>query len=173
MFNIEKTDDKIEVTKQSQLLIFAFIFFLLEIFLIIAIVVSMAQYGSISAEGIATIIVAQLTIIIVGIYLYIDGSTRLIIDNKGITKITKIKSQFMPWSDIKDFGVSYSGAYRRIKFYCLYFSKDILNVKNKHAKKLRGKMIKFIIEGTKERETILKILPFCTERAIVSPFIGE
>ena len=126
MFNIDKTDDKIEVKKQSQLLTFAFIFFLLEILLIIAIVVSIAQYGSVSAEGIATIIFAQLTLIIVGIYLYIDGSTRLIIDNKGITKITKIRSQFMPWSDIKDFGVSYSGAYRRIRFYCLYFSKSFV-----------------------------------------------
>ncbi len=80
----------------------------------------------------------------------------------------------MSWSEIRDWGLSYCGQTRyEGNTYYLYFSKKVYPVKNECRKKLKGKMIKTFVIGNDYAEAVSKIVPFCSERTGIEPFIGK
>lgn len=173
MLKIKKTDEKTELKKEYSVFIAIWLFILISIYLAVAIITAISQKGFLSPVDIFVIVLTAIGFVSICIYFYIDSTVRLIIDDKGITKNTIIESRFIPWSEVKDFGVSYCYRSRNIRVYCLYFSKKELPVKKNYAKKIKGDAIKFIVDGTEDRKLLLDVLPFCKEQIKLSPFVGK
>ena len=92
-------------------------------------------------------------------------SKYIVISNKGVCVCTWYKKDLIQWSDIKDWGLSYCGQTRgEGNTYYLYFSKHKYSVKNECKKKLKGKMIKFVMFEEDYSNAIDLIIPFCCER---------
>ncbi|MBQ7117482.1 MAG: hypothetical protein IJN88_04665 [Clostridia bacterium] len=76
------------------------------------------------------------------------------------------------WSEIKDFGISYSGQTRgEGNTYYLYFSTDILKQNRKGKKKMNRSVIKVIFTSDDSDAFINEVIPFCRESTNVVPFL--
>ena len=85
-----------------------------------------------------------------------------------------IKTKHYDWSEIKDFGLSYSGQVRGGgNTYDLYFSKKQQKTKNNCKKRLKGDVIKIFIFGDDYRVASEKVIPYCEKYATEPPFVGE
>lgn len=109
-----------------------------------------------------------------GVYAFVTNSKQITINNEGVICNTWFTNDFVNWSEIKDWGLSYCGQTRgEGNTYFLYFSQVVHPIKNDCKKKLKGKMIKTFVIGNDYAEVVSKIIPFCKERLDVEPFIGK
>ncbi len=97
----------------------------------------------------------------------------LIINCDGITIKSILGRDFMAWSEVEDFGLSYDGNGRSGKTYSLYFSKEYKQVKNEKTKVLKGKMLRYIVYEDSSFEVKKWIIPFCKTFCPVEPFVCE
>lgn len=108
-----------------------------------------------------------------GIYTIETNSKRVIINNDGVLCKSLFGMQQIKWSDIKDWGISYSGQARwEGNRYCLYFSKHQCPIKDDCRKKLKGKMIKTFVYEKEYAEAVSRIVPFGKARVTIEPFVG-
>ena len=173
MLDVKKSDEKIEVKKENSFLIFLFVCIFLTIMLSVGIISGIVQNGTLSGVDIFMYIFSVVSFVLFGIYGYTESKMRLIIDSIGVNKITPWKSQTLLWTEIEDFGVSYCGRSKTSTYYSLYFSSSPLKEKNEYSKKLRGKIIKFVVERSEYDQLISVIIPYCKDRTPVSPFVGN
>lgn len=102
-----------------------------------------------------------------------EGSKRVCISGEGVVLRSLLKKVFVPWDEICDYGISYSGkAKGGGSIYDLYFSRDYQQEKNECSKRLRGKIVKISIEGEEYRTLAEVVIPYCRHRCCVAPFIG-
>lgn len=98
------------------------------------------------------------------------------IDDTGVTCKKLFKKSFYSWSDIQDWGLSYCGKAGRVfprNMYVLYFSKTVFPIKNECRKKLKRKKISCYVIGDDYYKSVRQIIPFCSDRTGVQPFIGK
>ncbi|MBO5106092.1 MAG: hypothetical protein J6C29_04260 [Clostridia bacterium] len=113
-------------------------------------------------------------VISMGVFAFVTNSKQITINNYGILCKSWINKKFIKWDDIKDWGLSYCGQTRgEGNTYYLYFSKHECQIKNDCKKKLKGKMIKAFVIGNDYSEAINKIIPFCSEKTNIIPFLGK
>ena len=113
-------------------------------------------------------------VISMGIYAFVTNNKKLEINSEGVLCSTILKKKFLKWSEIADWGLSYCGKTRfEGNTYYLYFSEKPQKIKNECRKKLRGKMIKMYVIGNDYVEAVRDVIPFCTEKTSVEPFIGK
>ena len=99
---------------------------------------------------------------------------KITIDDTGVKCSSIIKTKHYDWSEIKDFGLSYSGQVRGGgNTYDLYFSKKQQKTKNNCKKRLKGDVIKILIFGDDYRVASEKVIPYCEKYATEPPFVGE
>lgn len=112
-------------------------------------------------------------VVIGGIYCFVNGSKKVTIDAQGIFCRSWFEKMFIPWLEVADWGLSYSGQTKgEGNTYEVYFAKHLCETKNDCRKRLKGKMIKtFIYE--KEYQTVVdQMVPFCKEYTTVEPFVA-
>ncbi|MBQ8185174.1 MAG: PH domain-containing protein [Lachnospiraceae bacterium] len=99
---------------------------------------------------------------------------KLTLTRDGIICKYLFSTKFVPWADIQDFGLSYWVTSRSfVKWYYLYFSKEMLKQTSPQQKKLRGPCIKLLISEVSSSEIKEQVLPFCELRTNLLPFIAE
>ncbi len=104
------------------------------------------------------------TVLGFSVYCLISGFKKLEITEGGV----RSGRRFYEWPEIRDWGVSYYATTRGGGFfYCLYFSEKKID------KKLKGKMIKFIVSEKNFHKIINDVIPFCKEKTEISPFIWQ
>ena len=112
-----------------------------------------------------------LSIAIVSFTLYSKQAT---INNDGIICKSFLDKNFIKWSDVKDWGLSYCGKMGgNHNIYYLFFSEHECDTKDECKKKLKGKMIKVYVIGDDYDEALSIIVPFCREKKSVSPFVAK
>lgn len=105
---------------------------------------------------------------------FFEANKRVSIDEKGVYLRTFISKDFLAWSEIKDWGLSYYGQSRGFgEVFCLYFSKNALQCKGTRKKKLKEKMIKIEIFQEEYTRVVETIIPYCKEKTIVEPFVAK
>lgn len=133
------------------------------------------EYDYTGADVFGLIFVCFWTLLVfIGFIISINNATkRIIINSESVICKTLFFKETYLWSEIEDWGLSYCGGTRgEGNTYYFYFSKQQQRIKNECRKNLRGKMIKtFIFEG--DYEAIIKeVIPFCSTRTFIKPFIG-
>ncbi len=109
-----------------------------------------------------------------GIMALIASTKKIIVNDEGVQCRTLFSKHKLLWSEIQDWGLSYCGQTRgEGNTYHFYFSTRHHPIKNKYSKRLKGKMIKTVVIGIEYYEYVNEIIPFCTMRTGVPPFIGE
>lgn len=94
-----------------------------------------------------------------GFFNFIALSKVLILNEHGILCKSIVKETFLNWSEVKDYGLSYSGNTRNgSATFDLYFSKEILETKNADEKKTRSSTIRVMVVGRKYKKVIDKII---------------
>lgn len=113
--------------------------------------------------------------VVFGIVYYMgEYSKYVVISEDGVFCCTCFKKELVVWEDIKDWGLSYCGQTRgKGNTYYLYFSKQEYPIKNDCMKKLKGKMIKKVVFESDYSELVSKVIPFCTEKTNIMPFVGK
>lgn len=103
----------------------------------------------------------------------INATKKVIISIESVTCKTIFSKKEYLWSEIEDWGISYSGNTRgEGNTYDFYFSKNPQSGKNECRKRLKGEMIKtFVFESEYER-VVKDVIPFCSSRTFIEPFIG-
>ncbi len=108
-----------------------------------------------------------------GIYSLLIYSKKIIIDENGITCATVFKKRHYKWTEIKDYGLSYSGQVRGGgNTYDLYFSSKVQKVRNECSKRLKGNLIKIYVFGTDYLNVTENVFPFCKQYTELEPFTG-
>ena len=108
------------------------------------------------------------------VYFMREYSKYIVISKEGISCHTCFKKEFIKWSNIKDWGLSYCGQTRcEGNTYYLYFSEHECPVKNECRKKLKGRMIKTFVISEDYYLVVDNVIPFCEEKTAVMPFIGK
>lgn len=109
-----------------------------------------------------------------GAWALIHGSKKLKLNDEGILHTSWISSEFLPWGELEDYGLSYYGkTNKHLNTYRLYFSKQVHPIRNEYSKRLRGKMIKVDIVDKEYGIAVRSILPFCRQRTNAQNFIGR
>ena len=108
------------------------------------------------------------------VYCLKKGSARIEINDDGIIYKDLFSSYSYRWAAIRDFGISYSGNGKNGNtYYNLYFSTEKQEIKNMEKKKLKGKMIKLVLDYEESMGARDKVIPFCRKRTAVSPFVSK
>ena len=113
-------------------------------------------------------------LVLTGLFIGLTNATKkVIISTEGVTCKTLFSKREYLWSEIEDWGISYSGYTRgEGNTYDFYFSKNQQRAKNECRKRLKGKMIKtFVFESEYDR-VAEDVIPFCSSRTFIQPFIG-
>ena len=107
------------------------------------------------------------------VYGFTVSSSRIVLDENGVTYSSLLRKYSLAWCDVRDWGLSYCGQTRgEGNTYYLYFSDHPCKTKNSCSKKLTGKSIKtYVFEA--EYSLTLNVVPFVSQRTSVEPFIGE
>ena len=99
---------------------------------------------------------------------------KIIIDETGVSCGSLLKNRHFDWSEIKDYGLSYSGQVRGGgNTYDLYFSKKEQKKINNCKKRLRQDVIKICIFGDDYRIASETVIPYCEKYATEPSFVGE
>lgn len=123
--------------------------------------------------GLIFICIWTLIVSVMALCALASNSKKITIDDEGVSCKTWFSKEKLRWSEIKDWGLSYCGQTRwESNTYYFYFSKEQQPIKNECKKKLKGKMIKTVVIGNDYTEIVSKVIPFCTSRTEVEPFIG-
>ena len=102
------------------------------------------------------------------------GGKRVTIDESGVSLEMLFIKKHYDWSEIADFGISYSGRMRNgERHYDLYFSKIKQKEKDKYKKKLKGSMIRTFVFGDEYYKVLREIFTFCNGRTSVEPFVSH
>lgn len=113
-------------------------------------------------------------VLILSINSFITAGKKLILCDKGIYSKTLISEDFLDWSEVEDWGISYAGSSQGGgEIFYLYFSKNIFPIKNARKKKLKGKVIKIEVFGAEYKKIINSVIPYCKKKTLVDPFVGE
>jgi hypothetical protein len=124
--------------------------------------------------GLIFIAIWLLLLLLGGMITLETNSKQIIINYEGISSRSWFTKDFILWSEVADWGLSYCGQTKgEGNTYYLYFSKHICPDKNDCRKKLTGKMVKTFIFENEYEDAVKVIIPFCNERTSVKPFIGE
>ena len=109
-----------------------------------------------------------------GIFELNSGSKKITIDSKGISCKSLFKRQYIEWTDVKDYGISYTGETRyRDSTYYFYFAESLKPTQSDVSKKMDVNTMKIFL-FKKDRDRIEKeIIPFCQQYSKVSPFISK
>ena len=109
-----------------------------------------------------------------GIFELNSGSKKITIDSKGISCKSLFKRQYLKWTDVKDYGISYTGETRyRDSTYYFYFAESLKPTQSDVSKKMDVNTMKIFL-FKKDRDRIEKeIIPFCQQYSKVSPFISK
>lgn len=111
---------------------------------------------------------------VMSLYLVFNILKRTVADANGITVTFLSYKKEIAWINVKDYGLSYSGKARGDgNMYDLYFATEEQKFKNKFRKKLKGNIIKIIIVEDDYNDVVANVIPFCSTKTRVSPFIGE
>lgn len=172
MFKIKRIDNRMEISHKESAIIIVFCITLFTS-LLVGMVVTIALEGW-SVEDIVVLCLCCMTMLLVFTVGFYESSELLLIDDKGITYTAIGTRKFIPWSLLKDFGISYSG---HIKYggsvSTLYFSKEIQEEKNKHSKRLKGDLIKIKVYGNEAERVRDQIIPFCSAYTEIEPYRGK
>ena len=107
-------------------------------------------------------------------YCLFTAYKQITLTQEGIFCATWFGKTYLPWSEVKDWGLSYCGQTKgQGNTYHLYFSDHQCSVKNDCKKKLKGKMIKTYLYGDDYYQATRTIIPFGGELTPVKPFIGK
>ena len=162
---LEKTKNDIILKYDAHLIFNGFLILTTAVFLFSAVFkLILRQKSFVPTDILDIVFVAAFVFTVLGfsVYCLISGFKKLEITEGGV----RSGRRFYEWAKIKDWGVSYYATTRGgDSFYCLYFSEKKLD------KKLKGKMIKFIVSEKNFHKIINVVIPFCKERTDVSPFI--
>lgn len=131
-------------------------------------------YTAANILGLVFVLVWESFVIFAVIWSIKQCSKYIVISKEGVSCCTLLSKEKVLWDDIKDWGLSYCGQTRgEGNTYYLYFSKHECPNKNDCKKKLKGKMIKFILFGEEYQEVLNFVIPFCSEKTNVKPFVGK
>lgn len=109
-----------------------------------------------------------------GISAFALNSKRITVSSEGIGYRTWFKKRMFEWSEIQDWGISFSGRTRgEGNTYYLYFSKNMHKTKNEYKKKLNGDMLKFDVFEKDYSRIVDVVIPFCMKWTRVEPFVGK
>ncbi len=174
MFTISRTDAGIEIKNEKYYLWIIFLSIFMGAMTMVGVFAAVAQNNFNISVGIALAVVYTLLLPALFLYSYVESSVRIVIDNDGVLKSNIWQSMFIPWCEIEDYGISFDmrGQYRTIYYY-LYFSRSKCMDKNVYSKKLRGKMIKYQIDQHGYKKILKEVIPYCTDKAVVVPFVGK
>lgn len=154
--------------------IFALFMAAVGIYLIFGLLPLEENYTVADIVGVVFIVAWVLVVLSMGIYAFVTNSKQLMITDEGIFCDSWFSKDFIKWSDVKDWGLSYCGQTRgEGNTYYLYFSKREHPIKNDCKKSLKGKMIKTFIFDREYADIVTTVIPFCTDRTEVKPFVGE
>jgi len=103
-----------------------------------------------------------------------SGSKKIVIDSEGISCKSLFQRQYIQWTDVKDYGISYKGETRyRDSTYYFYFAESVKPTQSDVSKEIDVHTMKIFI-FKKDRDRIEKeIIPFCRKYSEVSPFISK
>ena len=114
-----------------------------------------------------------LTLLAGGVYSVVTNSKTVTLDARGILCRSLVGQDFILWSEVADWGLSYCGQTKgEGNTYELYFSKHPCLTKNDCRKRLKGKMIRTFVMGNDYEEAVNVIIPFGKERTGVEPFVA-
>lgn len=131
-------------------------------------------YTPMDIFGVIFVCVWIIVVLCMGLFALETCSRKISIDHRGVYCRSWFRKDFLAWSEIRDWGLSYCGQTRgEGNTYYLYFSPDLCTVKNEFSKKLKGKMLKTFVIGDDYADAINKIIPFCREKTGVVPFVAE
>ncbi len=113
-------------------------------------------------------------LVLSGFFIGLTNATKkVIINTEGVTCKTIFSKKEYLWSEIEDWGISYSGNTRgEGNTYDFYFSKNPQSSKNECRKQLKGKMIKIFVFESEYERVVEEVIPFCSSRTFIEPFIG-
>ena len=100
------------------------------------------EFNYVDLSGLIFMLFWTAVVMSMAIYGFRTSIKKVTVNSEGVSiQILFIKNHYY-WSEIKDFGLSYSGSTRGGRhYYDLYFAKEKQKTKNKYKKKLKGKMI--------------------------------
>lgn len=131
------------------------------------------DYGALDYFGLAFLCVWTAIVISFTLFGFISFTKRIIIDQEGIHYSTVMKKELIKWSQIQDFGVSFSGCVgpgKAVCMYDLYFSKEVLKVKKNGKKVLKGKLIKIYLFDDYLSELSDTVFPYCKKFTSVEAY---
>lgn len=103
-------------------------------------------------------------------------STRIKVDETGITRWSLLGKKFISWHDVKDYGITNEGSIAiggrlcRMPASYLYFSKNQLATKKENVKIFNGYYIRIALIGNDIQQIIDEIIPYCEKRTDVERF---
>ena len=164
---IEKSEDRMILKYNAYFVFTGFLLLAIDVFLFSAVFkLILRQKSFVPTDILDIVFVAAFVFTVLGfsVYCLISGFKKLEITERGV----RSGRRFYEWAKIKDWGVSYYATTRSgDSFYCLYFSEKKID------KKLKGKMIKFIVSEKNFHKIINDVIPFCKEKTEISPFIWQ
>lgn len=177
MLNIQQNYNSISLRRKGYFfggIIVASIMAIMGIFLICGLLPFDEGYTFGDVFGLIFVLVWE-TGVIYGIFYFAkEHSTHILVEEIGVYCSTYFKKEFIPWSEIEDWGISYCGQTKwEGNTYYLYFSKTQFETKNECRKKLRGKMIQITVFEDEYPQVLEKVIPFCEKHALLKPFIGK
>lgn len=177
MFELNQSNNRIIIKQNTTFLGIGFVAMLMAVIgfrLLFGLLPFEEGYTFVDVFGLIFVCVWILIVLGIGTYAFVTNSKQITISDDGVLCNTWFTKEFISWSEIKDWGLSYCGQARwEGNTYYLYFSKSVYPIKNDCKKKLKGKMIKIFVIGNDYAEAVSKIVPFCNERTSVEPFIGK
>ena len=164
---LEKTKNDILLKYDAHLIFNGFLMLTTVVFLFSAVFkLVLGQKSFLPTDIFDIVFVAAFIFLVFGLSVYslTLGFKKLEITERGV----RSGRRFYEWPEIKDWGLSYYATTRGgDSFYCLYFSEKKID------KKLKGKMIKFIVSEKNFHKIINDVIPFCKEKTEISPFIWQ
>ena len=103
-----------------------------------------------------------------------EAFTELVIDERGVLLRRPLGKKYIPWNEIRDWGLSYEGiANHDDDAYEIYFAREPQQEKNENARKLRKEVLRYTAIGEEYEQLLQEVLPFCQRYARVKPFVPE
>lgn len=96
---------------------------------------------------------------------------RIDVTHQGIFYSSLFRKKNIPWSELKDYGISADKRSKHDYVYALYFSDKILPEKNSNKKKLKG--VTICLDMTREDYAGIykEFLPYCSRYTGLKPFL--
>lgn len=113
-------------------------------------------------------------VLCMGTFAFATNSKQVLMNSDGISCKSLFRTELMKWDDVKDWGISYCGQTRgEGDTYYLYFSDHGCAQVNHRRKRLKGKMIKTFIFESDYSKAVDIMVPFCSKKTDVVPFVAE